>query len=76
MPSTPATAASVGTSQERTPNSSPRIRVAAATEHPRPITTPAPISQPASLRMSWYTELRCAPSAMRTPISRVRWLTE
>ena len=34
------------------------------------------VSNPASLRMSWYTELFCAPSAMRTPISRVRWLTE
>jgi hypothetical protein len=76
MPSTPATAASVGTSQVRTPNRRPRISVAAATEHPRPITTPAPISPPASFRISRYTELRCAPNAMRAPISRVRWLTE
>lgn len=52
MPSRPATAARVARSHERTPNSSPRIRVAAATEHTRPIAMPKPVNSPASFRMS------------------------
>src|SRR6266404_1084914 len=48
-PSTPATAANVGTSHELTPNNSPRMTVAAITEQTSPMTMPIPISHAASL---------------------------
>jgi hypothetical protein len=63
-------------SQACTPNSSFRISNDAATEQTSPIASPAAVSHPACRMTSLYTKLRCAPSAMRTPISRVRWLTE
>ena len=71
-----ATATSVDTSHACTPNNSFRINVVTASETATPAPIPITVSHPASLRMSPYTEPRCAPSAMRTPISRVLWLTE
>ena len=50
--STTATTAKVGISHERTPYSSPRIRVAAATEHTRPMTMPTAVNHAASFRTS------------------------
>ena len=49
---TVATAASVGTSQERTPNRMSRISAAAATGPSRPSTTPTIVRRPASPRIS------------------------
>ena len=75
-PSTAATPASVVKSQACTPKSRLRIRVAAATEQPSPVIIPRPVTHPASFRISRWIAPRCALSAMRTPISRVLWLTE
>ena len=75
-PSIAATPASVDTSHARTPNSRLFISAAAPIEHASPSTIPIPASNPASFRIIPCTALRCAPSAIRTPISRVRWLTE
>ena len=49
---------------------------AAPMEHTSPMPTPAAVNQPASFKMSPYTEWGCAPSAILIPISRVFWLTE
>jgi hypothetical protein len=38
--------------------------------------SPAAVSVTASRTINPLTPRRCAPRAMRTPISRVRWLTE
>ena len=52
MPSAAATPPSVGPSHDWTPNSNPRIIVAAPTEHNRPITMPTAAKRPASPKMS------------------------
>ena len=49
---------------------------AAAIDPASPTTTPTVISRAACMRINRYTVPFCAPSAIRTPISRVRWLTE
>lgn len=40
-------------------------------EHINPARIPTPVNQPASFKIIRYTELCCAPKAIRTPISRV-----
>src|SRR5579884_359516 len=76
VPRIPATARSVSTSHDRTPNSRLCASVPAMTAPAAPRAMPNSASRPPSRRIIWYTARCCAPSAMRTPISRVRWLTE
>jgi hypothetical protein len=71
-----ATQTSVTASQACTPNSKLRMDNDAPIEQINPIVSPVPVSHPAWRSTNLYTEPLCAPSAMRTPISRVRWLTE
>src|ERR1017187_6128765 len=73
--STAATVLRIEISQERTPKRRLRMNTPATIEPERPVTSPMKVNQPASFRMSWYTEPRLAPRAIRTPISRVRWST-
>jgi hypothetical protein len=75
-PSSKVTQPRVTASPAFTPNNRLRISKDAPTEQTSPIANPVPVSHPACIITSLYTELRCAPSAMRTPIPRVRWLTD
>jgi hypothetical protein len=71
-----ATQTRVTASHACTPNSKLRMDNDAPIEQMSPIASPVPVNHPACRSTSLYTELRFAPSAIRTPISRVRWLTE
>ena len=74
--STSATQASVAGSQARTPNSRLRISIEVPMEASTPKTTPAPANHAACPITILVTADLWAPSAMRTPISRLRWATE
>ena len=50
--------------------------IVTASEHTRPMPIPITASRPPSLKIILWTISRCAPSAIRTPISRVLCPTE
>ena len=62
----------VGGSVVLTPNSSCFMTRVSASDPPRPKTTPTTINLRPSTRTTLTTSRRCAPRAMRTPISCVR----
>jgi hypothetical protein len=64
IPSTTETTTSVGKSQDASPNSNPRINVAAITAKTSPAPMPTAVNQLASLRMSRYTDPRGAPRSL------------
>ena len=72
----PATAASVPDRPRARRRADRASELADATEAAKPIAIPAAISSAASFRSRRCTADGCAPSAMRTSISRVRRLTE
>lgn len=69
------TATNVAGSEAFTPKSKLVIRRVSAKAAATPNTTPKKARRRPSLRTMRSTRPRSAPSAMRTPISRVRWLT-
>src|SRR6185295_11560005 len=74
--STRMTAARVSGSVGPTPTRLAASTRVAAAEAPRPRRTPAATGRMARQRTSFSTSRRVAPSAMRTPISAVRWVTK
>ena len=65
------TQTNVAASHACTPNSRLRMSIDVPSEHKSPILSQAKVSHPACRITRLYMELRSAPSALRTPISRV-----
>ena len=75
-PSNRETQTKVTASHACTPNSRLRMSIDVPSEHNSPILSPAKVSHTAWRITRLYMEPRYAPSAIRTPISRVLWPTE